>query len=100
MDSIKGEATKKCTCQCFRSRNVFLRITDGKKYCYYGVYAWLCTITLGSLAMFAHFTMDYPDLSLSMIKNNIEKPREQIGLYYFELIIVFLMRNTLQVPLV
>lgn len=50
--------------------------------------------------MFAHFTMDYPDLSLSMIKNNIEKPREQIGLYYFELIIVFLMRNTLQVPLV
>lgn len=63
----------------FKSRNVFLRITDGKKYCYYGVYAWLCTITLGSLAMFAHFTMDYPDLSLSMIKNNIEKPREQIG---------------------
>lgn len=88
--------------QCFRSRNVFLRITDGKKYCYYGVYAWLCTITLGSLAMFAHFTMDYPDLSLSMIKNNIEKPREQIGLYYSKLItIVFLMRiMTLQVPLV
>lgn len=52
--------------------------------------------------MFAHFTMDYPDLSLSMIKNNIEKPREQIGLYYSKLIIiVFLMRvMTLQVPLV
>ncbi|XP_066245738.1 probable G-protein coupled receptor Mth-like 5 [Euwallacea similis] len=61
----------------FKSRNVFLRITDGRKYCYYGLYAWLCTITLGCLAMFAHFTMDYPDLS--EIQNTVERPREQIG---------------------
>ncbi|KAL1512810.1 hypothetical protein ABEB36_002334 [Hypothenemus hampei] len=60
----------------FRSRNVFLRITDGKKYCYYGGYAWTATIVLGCLAMFAHFTLDYPDLS-TLIAH--EKPREQIG---------------------
>lgn len=50
--------------------------------------------------MFAHFTMDYPDLSLSMIKNTVEKPREQIGLYYSELIIVVLFFYILQVHLV
>ncbi|CAG9762604.1 unnamed protein product [Ceutorhynchus assimilis] len=60
----------------FKTRNVFLRITDGKKYCYYGFYAWSCTIILGCLAMFAHFTMDYPDLSTV---NTYNKPREQIG---------------------
>ncbi|KAH1007750.1 probable G-protein coupled receptor Mth-like 5 [Dendroctonus ponderosae] len=60
----------------FRSRNVFLRITDGKKYCYYGAYAWSCTIILGCLAMFAHFTMDYADLSSEI---TVDQPREQIG---------------------
>jgi G protein-coupled receptor Mth (Methuselah protein) len=45
----------------FKSRNVFLRITDGKKYCYYSAYSWSCTIVLGVLAVFAHFTMDYPE---------------------------------------
>ncbi|XP_044265757.1 probable G-protein coupled receptor Mth-like 5 isoform X3 [Tribolium madens] len=45
----------------FRSRNVFLRITDGKKYCYYSMYSWSCTLLLGVLAVFAHFTMDYPE---------------------------------------
>ncbi|ENN70800.1 hypothetical protein YQE_12465, partial [Dendroctonus ponderosae] len=62
--------------QPFRSRNVFLRITDGKKYCYYGAYAWSCTIILGCLAMFAHFTMDYADLSSEI---TVDQPREQIG---------------------
>ncbi|KAJ3647429.1 hypothetical protein Zmor_019308 [Zophobas morio] len=45
----------------FKSRNVFLRITDGKKYCYYSMYSWSCTLVLGALAVFAHFTMDYPE---------------------------------------
>nr|AEM43034.1 methuselah-like protein 5 [Tribolium castaneum] len=45
----------------FKSRNVFLRITDGKKYCYYSMYSWSCTLLLGVLAVFAHFTMDYPE---------------------------------------
>lgn len=60
-----------------RSRNVFLRITDGKKYCYYGGYAWSCTLVLGVLAIFAHFTMDYdmkPSPNLTF-----DQQREQIG---------------------
>ncbi|CAH0550485.1 unnamed protein product [Brassicogethes aeneus] len=60
----------------FKSRNVFLRITDGKKYCYYSAYAWSCTIFLGALAIFAHFTMDYPEFNSSL---TFEKQEEQIG---------------------
>ncbi|XP_060522858.1 probable G-protein coupled receptor Mth-like 5 [Cylas formicarius] len=60
----------------FRSRNVFLRITDGKKYCYYGSYAWSCTLILGCLAVFAHFTMDYQDMKPTL---NFDQQQEQIG---------------------
>ncbi|XP_070072456.1 probable G-protein coupled receptor Mth-like 5 isoform X2 [Drosophila takahashii] len=42
----------------FRSRNVFLRVTDGRKYCYYSAYAWGCTATMAALAVFAHFFLD------------------------------------------
>lgn len=59
----------------FKSRNVFLRITDGKKYCYYSAYAWSCTIILGTLALFAHYTMDYQ----SKTKPKIENEQETIG---------------------
>lgn len=60
----------------FKSRNVFLRITDGKKYCYYSSYAWSFTIILGVLAVFAHFTMDYPEVKKSI---TFEQQREEIG---------------------
>lgn len=59
----------------FKSRNVFLRITDGKKYCYYSAYAWSCTIVMGALAIFAHYTMDYQDKS----KSKFEYEQETIG---------------------
>ncbi|XP_017062120.1 probable G-protein coupled receptor Mth-like 5 isoform X2 [Drosophila ficusphila] len=42
----------------FRSRNVFLRVTDGRKYCYYSAYAWGCTATMAAMAVFAHFFLD------------------------------------------
>lgn len=60
----------------FRSRNVFLRITDKKKYCYYSMYSWSCTVILGVLAIFAHFTMDYPELNRSI---KFLEDREEIG---------------------
>lgn len=47
----------------FRSRNVYLRITDGKKYCYYSLYAWSSTLGIGILAVTAHFMMDYPNVA-------------------------------------
>ncbi|KAF5271726.1 hypothetical protein FQA39_LY08049 [Lamprigera yunnana] len=56
----------------FKSRNVFLRITDSKKYCYYSAYAWTCTIIMGALALFAHYTMDYLDNSKSKFENDSE----------------------------
>jgi len=44
---------------CFlRSRNVFLRVTDGRKYCYYSCYSWGATFAMGSIALFAHFMLD------------------------------------------
>lgn len=42
----------------FRSRNVFLRVTDGRKYCWYSGYAWGMTILLSVLAVFAHYYLD------------------------------------------
>lgn len=42
----------------FRSRNVFLRVTDGKKYCWYSGYAWGMTLVLSFTAIFAHFFLD------------------------------------------
>lgn len=42
----------------FRSRNVFLRITDGRKYCYYSTYVWGSTITIAATAIFAHFALE------------------------------------------
>ena len=42
----------------YRSRNVFLRVSDGKKYCYYSMYAWGSTFSMALLAMFAHLVLD------------------------------------------
>ncbi|XP_014609833.1 PREDICTED: probable G-protein coupled receptor Mth-like 5 [Polistes canadensis] len=42
----------------FRSRNVFLRTTDGKKYCYYSAYVWGATISISTTAIFAHFALE------------------------------------------
>ncbi|XP_050439407.1 probable G-protein coupled receptor Mth-like 5 [Adelges cooleyi] len=41
-----------------RSRNVFLRITDGRKYCYYSLYVWGCTLAMGGIALFADLILD------------------------------------------
>lgn len=61
-----------------RSRNVFLRITDGKKYCYYSAYAWSCTLLLGLVAVFAHYTMDYQQES-ARHRSLLEDDQETIG---------------------
>ncbi|XP_066599173.1 probable G-protein coupled receptor Mth-like 5 [Prorops nasuta] len=42
----------------FRSRNVFLRVTDGRKYCYYSTYVWCSTVAIASTAIFAHFVLE------------------------------------------
>ncbi|KAK7872660.1 hypothetical protein R5R35_002655 [Gryllus longicercus] len=42
----------------FRSRNVFLRVTDARKYCYYSTYAWGATLAMAVIALFAHFMLD------------------------------------------
>lgn len=61
----------------FKSRNVYLRITDKRKYCYYSMYSWTCTIVLGTLAVFSHFAMDYQEIE-NMLKKHLQY-REQIG---------------------
>lgn len=60
----------------FRSRNVFLRVTDGKKYCWYSFFAWGSTISMGGLATVAHI---FVDVTESSGKNLVERP-ETIGL--------------------
>lgn len=60
----------------FRARNVFLRVTDGKKYCWYSFFAWGSTISMGALATVAHVFVDITDESNKHIG---ERP-ETIGL--------------------
>lgn len=52
----------------FKSRNVFLRITDGRKYCYYSLYVWGFTLTMGGMALFAHLILDTRNNNIN--KNN------------------------------
>uniref|UniRef100_A0A8D8R3J5 Probable G-protein coupled receptor Mth-like 5 n=1 Tax=Cacopsylla melanoneura TaxID=428564 RepID=A0A8D8R3J5_9HEMI len=42
----------------FRTRNVFLRITDGRKYFYYSCYVWGSTLCMSFMAIFSHFLLD------------------------------------------
>ncbi|XP_032664448.1 probable G-protein coupled receptor Mth-like 5 [Odontomachus brunneus] len=42
----------------FKSRNVFLRVTDGRKYCYYSSWVWGLTVCIAGTAMFAHFALE------------------------------------------
>lgn len=59
----------------FRSRNVFLRVTDGRKYCYYSVYVWGVTGLMTGLAIFAHLFLDSDEYK----KNYIIEKQETIG---------------------
>ncbi|XP_034941085.1 probable G-protein coupled receptor Mth-like 5 [Chelonus insularis] len=61
----------------FRSRNVFLRVSDGRKYCYYSTYVWGSTTTISGTAIFAHFALE---TSKTVIESNgISNPQETIG---------------------
>ncbi|XP_014212492.1 probable G-protein coupled receptor Mth-like 5 [Copidosoma floridanum] len=42
----------------FRSKNVFLRSTDKKKYCCYATCVCGCTVAIAATAIFAHFTLE------------------------------------------
>ncbi|XP_050675333.1 probable G-protein coupled receptor Mth-like 5 [Leptidea sinapis] len=42
----------------FKSRNVFLRVTDVRKYCYYSSVVWSCVVLMASMAICAHFLLD------------------------------------------
>ncbi|XP_026280469.1 probable G-protein coupled receptor Mth-like 5 [Frankliniella occidentalis] len=51
----------------FKSSNVFLRSTDGRKYCYYSCYVWGCTATLGIIALFAHFMFPSKETTTTLV---------------------------------
>ncbi|XP_037817005.1 probable G-protein coupled receptor Mth-like 5 [Lucilia sericata] len=59
----------------FRSRNVFLRVTDARKYCYYSVYAWGSTAFMAGMAVFAHFFLDADTYK----KQNVVAEQETMG---------------------
>ncbi|CAK1583624.1 unnamed protein product [Parnassius mnemosyne] len=42
----------------FKSRNVFLRVTDVRKYCYYSSVVWSAVILMAAMAIGAHFLLD------------------------------------------
>lgn len=42
----------------FKSRNVFLRVTDVRKYCYYSSVVWSSVTVMAAMAICAHFLLD------------------------------------------
>ncbi|XP_031634122.1 probable G-protein coupled receptor Mth-like 5 [Contarinia nasturtii] len=76
----------------FRSRNVFLRVTDGKKYCWYSFYAWGCTVCMASLATFAHIFLEITEPK----QNHAIDDTEAIGLLA---ILVFCVSNCIAIGL-
>lgn len=58
----------------FRSRNVFLRVSDGRKYCYYSCYVWTVTIVMTLTALLMHFL--FADSNLPIAHHN----QQTIGL--------------------
>ncbi|XP_023940353.2 probable G-protein coupled receptor Mth-like 5 isoform X2 [Bicyclus anynana] len=42
----------------FKSRNVFLRVTDVRKYCYYSSVVWSAVGVMAAMAICAHFLLD------------------------------------------
>ncbi|XP_038206468.1 probable G-protein coupled receptor Mth-like 5 [Zerene cesonia] len=42
----------------FKSRNVFLRVTDVRKYCYYSSVVWSSVTLMAAMAICAHFLLD------------------------------------------
>ncbi|XP_075982911.1 G-protein coupled receptor Mth-like 5 [Anticarsia gemmatalis] len=42
----------------FKSRNVFLRVTDVRKYCYYSSVVWFSVTIMAAMAICAHFLLD------------------------------------------
>ncbi|CAH4036923.1 probable G-protein coupled receptor Mth-like 5 [Pieris brassicae] len=42
----------------FKSRNVFLRVTDVRKYCYYSSVVWSSVALMAGMAICAHFLLD------------------------------------------
>ncbi|XP_047537057.1 probable G-protein coupled receptor Mth-like 5 [Vanessa atalanta] len=42
----------------FKSRNVFLRVTDVRKYCYYSSVVWSCVGLMTAMAICAHYLLD------------------------------------------
>lgn len=59
----------------FRSRNVFLRVTDSRKYCYYSSFVWGSTFLLTATAVFAHYFLEVD----SYKKQNIVAEQETMG---------------------
>lgn len=66
----------------FRSRNVFLRITDGKKYCWYSFYVWSCTICMAALGIFSHYYLDFNTPKKSLPEKFVEI--ESIGELFYD----------------
>lgn len=82
---LSTQTNSKWQTQIYRSRNVFLRVTDGRKYCWYSGYAWTATGCMACFAVFAHFYLD----SVHSKKKFVVADQETIG----TLTVFFLRHN-------
>ncbi|XP_047994346.1 probable G-protein coupled receptor Mth-like 5 [Leguminivora glycinivorella] len=65
----------------FKSRNVFLRVTDVRKYCYYSSVVWSSVVLMAVMAIGAHFLLDTGN-KLNQFSSSVlvdDKEQETIG---------------------
>ncbi|XP_073950460.1 G-protein coupled receptor Mth-like 5 [Choristoneura fumiferana] len=65
----------------FKSRNVFLRVTDVRKYCYYSSVVWSSVFLMAVMAIGAHFLLDTSN-KLKQFSSSVlvdDKEQETIG---------------------
>lgn len=72
-----------CIWKTFKSRNVFLRVTDVRKYCYYSCVVWLCVAVMATMALCAHFLLDASTIPMKRSRefsSDFNEEQDTIGL--------------------
>lgn len=78
----------------FRSRNVFLRVTDGRKYCWYSAYAWSVTGVMTAIAIFAHHFLDTSaSKQHSLVEDQETIGKLAIGIFFTPIAFVVLVNT-------
>jgi len=73
----------------FKSRNIFLRVTDGRKYCYYSSWVWGLTACITGTVIFAHFALETNKPTVGGKIYPVQETMGWLGIFVIFMCIVF-----------